>query len=93
MITKRQRNKIKKVLGENYTDNVEQELHKMGARNRNGMPHSKANIRNVMNGREHSEIERAIYNAVETRNREIKEESKRRKQILEQTKTGAATPV
>lgn len=92
MITKRQRNQIKKILGENYTPLVQEELHKKGARNRNGHPHSASSIHNVMNGREHKEIEAAIFAAVETKTRELEKEKQRREEILAQTKTGAATP-
>ena len=93
MITKREKNKIKKILGENYSYRVQEALHNMSVRNRNGMPHSKNMIRNVMNGRPHFEIETAIYKAVETENKNFEKEIKRRALILEQKKTGAATPV
>ena len=94
MISKRERNKIKKVLGGHYSGLVQEELHKKSIRNRNGHPHSKSQITNVMNGcQEDKEIEAAIYAAVETKNQALQAERRRRELILGQTKTGAVTPV
>ncbi|MGB5818850.1 MAG: hypothetical protein WBG90_05145 [Saonia sp.] len=92
MISKRERNQIKKVLGLYYTEAVQEELHKKGSRNRYGLPHSGTSIRNVMNGREHKEIEAAIFAAVEKKTKELEREKQRREKILAQTKTGAVTP-
>lgn len=93
MITKRERKKIKKILGNEYSPVVAKELRKAGVMNRNGDEYSDGMIRNVFNGYEHASIERAIYSAIETKYKEDLKEKKRREAILEQTKTGAATPV
>ncbi|HEA19981.1 hypothetical protein LCGC14_1215630 [marine sediment metagenome] len=92
MITKQERKKIKKILGNEYSPSVAIELNKAGSVNRFGDAYSDGYIRNVFNGYEHPTIERAIYAAVETKLKENLEEKKRREAILEQTKTGAATP-
>lgn len=93
MITDTEREKIKEVLGSHYTSLVQDELHKKQVRNQNGHPHSDNMVRQVMNGnRSHADIETAIYNAVKTANKLQKKELKKRRLILEQTKTGAATP-
>tara|TARA_R110002167_G_scaffold364968_1_gene588377 strand:+ start:32411 stop:32692 length:282 start_codon:yes stop_codon:yes gene_type:complete len=93
MISKAERDSIKKVLGGHYSALVQEELFKKGIRNRNGLPHSKSQITNVMNGQPDTEIEAAIYEAVETKNKAEEAEKKRRERILAKTKTEAATSV
>lgn len=93
MISNKEKKKILKVLGNYYSEAVLEELHRLGVRNRNGLPHSDAMVRMVMNGsRENKEIEAAIFDAVARKKKENQKELERRSQILEQNKTGAATP-
>lgn len=94
MITKRERKKIKSILGNHYSSIVLEELNNKAVRNKYGMPHSDIMVRQVMNGnRSHKEIEAAIFSAVEKKISEDSEEKSRREELLEQTKTGAVTPV
>tara|TARA_R110002126_G_scaffold110951_2_gene248690 strand:+ start:1511 stop:1792 length:282 start_codon:yes stop_codon:yes gene_type:complete len=93
MITKRERNKIKKILGGHYTDAVLEVLNNKGVRNKYGLFHSATMVQTVMNGQPHREIEEAIWDAVENRNKIENDITERKNRLLEQTKTGAATPV
>lgn len=80
MITKAQKKKIKKALGSNYGAAISAELKEMGVTNRNGQEHSSNMIRQVMNGIQHEDIERAIFSAVKKKSIEIKN----RKELLKQ---------
>ena len=92
MITKAQRKELKKVLGHNYTKKVREILFKKGIRNRNGLPHTAVNIRVVMNGQEHEEIEAAIFEAYEKQQKKLEKEAARRAALLN-NKTEAPTSV
>ncbi len=92
MISKAERRKIKKVLGGHYTAAILEELHRLGVRNKYGLPHSATMIQTVMNGQPHREIERAILNAYEQKLAEIKAENERKEKLFN-NKTGVAAPV
>jgi len=83
MISKREKNRLKKILGNHYTQAVLEELDKKQILNQNLQPHSKNFIRMVFNGlKEHQEIEQAIYAAAQTIIIKTKEEKAKRNQIL-----------
>lgn len=92
MIVKAQQKELKKVLGHNYTKKVREILFKKGIRNRNGHPHTACNIRVVMNGQEHEEIEAAIFEAYEIQQKKNEKEAARRAALLN-NKTEAPTSV
>lgn len=83
MISKSQKNKIIKVLGNHYSSLVMDYLNAHSIRNKHGKPYTDAAIiRNVMGGQSHAEIEKAIFAVVEIELQKKKEESEKRKQIL-----------
>jgi len=92
MITKSQKRKLKKVLGNGYSSKVHEYLQKKGLRNRYGLPFSIETIRQVMNGRNHSEIESHIFSLYEEERKRISEEKSRRSRLLNK-KTEASTSV
>lgn len=61
MITKTEKEKIKKILGWRYAPLVQAYMNKKGYFNSNGLPYSTAMIVNVMNGIRHDLIEEAIF--------------------------------
>lgn len=83
MITKREKNKIKKVLGNDYCNPISEYLINNAIRNKLGHPFSNASITNVMNGRDNEVLERAIFAAVAKKTIAIEKAKKNRKQILE----------
>ncbi len=82
MISKRERNKIKKILGKYYSNAVSEHLYNKGIRNKYGNPHSNSMIRNVMNGQHHEEIETQIFDLVEKTVARKKEVAENRKELL-----------
>ena len=64
MITKKERNALKKILGNHYTTKVVAVLFAFGIIDKSGETHSPDFIRQVFNGiREHKQIEEAIIEA------------------------------
>ena len=84
MITKRERKRLKKIIGKEYSYKVLKELNAKGLRNRLGNPYSLSHIRNVFAGkRSHEIIENAIYTAAETAIEKNRNETERRERILQ----------
>jgi len=84
MITKREKNKIKKILGKEYSKQIILYLNKINLRNKYGLPYSSnSTVINVMNGQPHKEIEKAIFELVAIRKEELYQEAEERKRILE----------
>lgn len=61
MITKKEKQKIKEILGWRYALLVKKYMDRKGLLNSNGSPYSTAMIVNVMNGIRHDIIEKAIF--------------------------------
>lgn len=83
MITKSQKNKIIKILGNHYSSLVMDYLNDHSILNKHGKPYTDAAIiRNVMGGQSHSEIEKAIFAVVLIEKNKKTAETEKRKQIL-----------
>lgn len=83
MISKSERKRLKKILGNRYTNAVLKQLNAQGVVNENGKPYSANMIRVVFNGyRNHAIIEEAIYQAAELAKQQAKKEQAKRKRIL-----------
>ena len=65
MITKEDKEKIKKVFGGRYSSEIKKLLDKKGLKNRDGNFHTANMIRHVMNGISHPVIEKAIFDLYE----------------------------
>ncbi|WP_028890845.1 hypothetical protein [Tenacibaculum sp. 47A_GOM-205m] len=78
MITKSEKNKLKKILGHRYVADVLNCLRSRGIKNKDGEEYSASMIHNVMNGQSHEEIETAIYELAARK----KEAAKKRKDLL-----------
>jgi len=83
MITKKQREKLKSILGYHYANDVLKILKKRGITNRKGTAYGKSMIRNVYNGiNENKKIEAAIFDLCVEKLQEKEKETKRRNEIL-----------
>lgn len=65
MITKAQKKRIKKKLGNHYVAVIKAELKELGKRNKNGEEYSSSQITNVMNGQPHQLLEDVIFALVQ----------------------------
>jgi hypothetical protein len=77
MITKQQKRRIKKILGNHYVSVIQEELNSQEKVNKDGNPYSSSQIRNVMSGQPHEVIEEAIFSATQKeiiKKEKIKEE-------------------
>lgn len=79
MITKTEKEEIKKIIGHRYAALVQAELCDKNEFDSEGKPYSTNFITNVMNGVGNATVEAAIYRVVETKKAEIK----KRKELLE----------
>ena len=91
MITSKQKNKLKSILGERYTTVILDYFEKNDINLPNGDPYTADYIRVVMNGRENERLEIAIYNAVSYERLRKLAEQQRRRDILHK-KPDAVTP-
>jgi hypothetical protein len=83
MIRKKQREKIKEVLGYHYTDGVLKILKENRITSRNGRPYGSSMIRNVFNGlNENEDIENAIIELFVRTQEDIKQTEEARNRIL-----------
>ncbi|MFI1771026.1 hypothetical protein [Thalassobellus citreus] len=82
MITEEQKEGIIEVLGYRYCKTISEALNKKGIRNKYGLPHTSNMIAKVMSGQEHKEIEPVIFQVVEAKKQELKEQEARRNRIL-----------
>ncbi|PTX63751.1 hypothetical protein C8N46_101356 [Kordia periserrulae] len=83
MIRKKQRVKLKEVLGYHYTDGVLKILKEKNIKSRNGKPYGSSMIRNVFNGlNENEDIENAIIELFIRTQEGIKETEEARNRIL-----------
>ncbi|MFK7747816.1 MAG: hypothetical protein AB8B65_05475 [Kordia sp.] len=83
MITEKQREKLKKILGYHYTNDVLKILKKRGITNRKGTAYGSSMIRNVFNGlNENKEIENAIMDLFINKQEEKEQQLKARNRIL-----------
>lgn len=87
MISLEQKEKIKALLGWRYVSTIQEELRVLGLYNQNNEEHSDNMIRTVMNGKPHTDIEKAIFSAVEKRLKE----NKRREDLLIKKSVAATT--
>ena len=79
MISKRERKKLKKIIGNHYAKEVAELLAEEGFRNKAGRPYSPASVRMVFNGfRENEVIELAIRYLAESKKQERKKLMPRR---------------
>lgn len=77
MITKKQKDGLIELIGHRYTPIVQQRLEEKEITNKDGQPHTRSYITNVMNGlSSNKEIEATIY--------ELAKEAKERKQKQEE---------
>jgi hypothetical protein len=77
MITKQQKKRIKKILGNHYVAVIQEELNSQEKFNKDGNPYSSSQITNVMNGQPHKVIEDSIFSATQKKiiaNEKLKEE-------------------
>jgi hypothetical protein len=65
MITKSQKKRIKKILGNRYVSEVQKELSALGELNTKGNEYSSSHITNIMNGQLHTVIETTIFSLVQ----------------------------
>ena len=65
MITKKDRHRIKDIIGHRYAPIIQDELNDCSEFNKDGQAYSRSQITNVMNGEKHNVIEAAIYRVVE----------------------------
>ncbi len=65
MITKSQKKRIKKILGNHYVSVIQEELNTLGERNKHGLHYSSSQITNVMNGQSHTLLESVIFSLVQ----------------------------
>ncbi|WP_421811725.1 hypothetical protein [Flagellimonas sp.] len=94
MITKKQKKELTAILGNKYSESIMDELHRLGMRNRNGLPFSDSHIRNVMNGyQEQKNLEKVIFDLAAKVKEKNEREEARRNEILGIKKTEAATSV
>lgn len=83
MITKKERKRLKRVLGSHYTNVVSKQLEADGILDKKGVPYKANMIRVVFSGsRSNHKIEVAIFKAYEKRLTEIKNQKKIRENIL-----------
>lgn len=83
MISSKEKNALKKILGEHYTSNVIELLEKKGIKDAFSKTHSSEMIRQVFNGyRENIEIEEAILEAASIEKKRQKELARKKKQLL-----------
>lgn len=82
MITKPQKKRIKKILGNHYVSVIQEELRLNGMLNKSGNEYSSSQITNVMNGQAHTIIEDAIFSVTQKKIVEKEELEKQRKEIL-----------
>ncbi|MFK7749835.1 MAG: hypothetical protein AB8B65_15680 [Kordia sp.] len=83
MIRKKQREKLKEVLGYHYTNGVLKILKENKITSRNGKPYGSSMIRNVFNGlNENERIENAIIELFVRTQEDIKEREEARNRIL-----------
>jgi hypothetical protein len=83
MIQKKQREKIKEVLGYHYTEGVLKILKENNITSRNGKPYGSSMIRNVFNGlNENEDIENAIIELFVRTQESIREREEARNRIL-----------
>lgn len=84
MITKKERKRLKKIIGNEYSSKVLEELNSQSLTNRHGNPYSAAHINQIFNGkRNHEVIEAAIYRAAETAIAKKNLEEAKRREILQ----------
>ncbi|MEM6718358.1 MAG: hypothetical protein AAF611_03485 [Bacteroidota bacterium] len=84
MITKKQREKLREILGYHYTKEVFKLLKERKVTNKKGNQYSSSMIRNVYNGiNENKDIENAIFDVCIKKMEEKEKETKRRNQILD----------
>ena len=67
MITKEDKESIKKIIGHRCAPAIQDELNASGEFNKGGQSYSTSHITNVMNGESHDVIEAAIYRVVDKR--------------------------
>jgi hypothetical protein len=92
MITIAQRKKLKKVLENSYTKDVQSLLEEKGVLNKKGNPYGESYIRHVFNGiNSNDEIEEEIFNLYQKRVKEVSKKTITRKAILENKKPEAGT--
>ncbi|AXG68196.1 hypothetical protein KORDIASMS9_00386 [Kordia sp. SMS9] len=83
MITKKQHEKLKSILGYHYANDVLKILKTRGITNRKGTAYGKSMIRNVYNGlNENKKIEAAIFDLCAQKLKEKEEETNRRNKML-----------
>ena len=83
MIGKKEKNRLKAILGDHYSTSVLVELEKDNITTRNGNQHSSDFIRMVMNGKPNKIIESYIYKAAQTAIKTKAKEDAKRKRILQ----------
>lgn len=87
MISKSEKQRIKKIIGHRYVGLIQTELNDSNEFNKQGETYSSGHITNVMNGEPHNIIEAAIYRVVKNK----LEELEARKNILNKKSVAATT--
>lgn len=86
MITQKEKEIIRKVLGYHYSDTIQKYLNSIQLFNIKGNSYSKQSIRNVVNGvRSNRKMEKAITNLVSFTKSAEKKEHENRKKIFEKS--------
>ncbi|MCH2197050.1 hypothetical protein [Kordia sp.] len=95
MITKKQHEKLRSILGYHYTEDVLKILKERSITNRKGTPYGSSMIRNVYNGlNENENIEKAIFDLCEQKIKATEEETNRRNKLLGiDAKSGYIIPI
>ena len=92
MIRKTQQKRLKKILGNEYTEGVLKILQDKKITNRLGNPHSAEHIINVFTGfRNNADVEAAIYELAQKRQSESEQSKLKYRKILSTKKPDAVT--